>query len=145
MATSSQIGLGGKVLLLCLVVVIVGAAMGMPHLSDRTFAIAEVILYVVLVILVAARLRACLRLAQGTKYRVSLQSVAFWVAAAVFSVFARVGTVLGSTDRDYIRLVTSGAAYLALLIALGIIETLLKQQPASNGTASTAAEPAPPG
>ena len=42
-------------------------------------------------------------------------------------VVAHLGDVLGTENRDYIRLATSGGVYLALLFSLQLIEQLLKQ------------------
>lgn len=131
-------------LALAILLVLIAAVIGISFLGNPYYAIAEVLLYALLVTIVALRLRNCLRLAKDTVYEGKLKLVAFALVLAVFAVVARLGDIIGSENRDYIRLATGGAAYLALFFALGVVEDLLrkvvvKPQPADASVPSAAA------
>jgi hypothetical protein len=106
---------------------------GKDYLPDPYYAIAEVISYAGLVWLVAGKLRACLRLARGSEYEKQLHVVVFWVGLGVLAVMGRLGDLFGTRDRDYIRFVTSGSLYLALLYALQLVQRLQKRSAVGAG------------
>jgi hypothetical protein len=114
------------VLGLIILLILIAAVIGISFLSNPCYALAEVVSYAGLMAVVAAQLRTCLRLARGSEYSSKLHLVAFWVVVAVFLVVARLGDLMGTENRDYIRLATSGAAYLALLFSLKLAEQLLR-------------------
>jgi hypothetical protein len=111
---------------------LIALVIGMSYLSDPYCAIAAVANYAAFVAVVAVRLRACLRHARDSEYSATLKAVAFWLVLAVFSVIARLGTIIGAQNRDYIELATSGAAYMALYCSLGVVERLLKKAAAKS-------------
>jgi hypothetical protein len=117
-------------LVVILLLIVVAAVSAIPFLSNPYFAIAEVLIYAGLVAVVAAQLITCLRLARGSEYTTKLRVVGFWVGAAAFILVCHLDNLLRTEDRTYIQLATSGAAYLALIFALRLVEQLLRREPA---------------
>jgi hypothetical protein len=117
---------------LAILLILVAVVVGVPFLGNPYYAIAEVATYALFVAVVAVRLRSCLRLAKDSEYSAKLKAVAFWLFLAVFTVFARLGSIIGNESRDYVRLATSGVAYLALYCSLEVVEDLLKKAAAKS-------------
>jgi hypothetical protein len=142
MASSSSGGGNSKprnvVFGLTILILVIAAVIGISFLSNPYYAIAELVIYGGLVGVVAAQLRTCLRLAKGSEYSSKLHVVAFWIVLAVFLVVARLGDVLGTENRDYIMLATSGGTYLALLFSLKLVEQLLKRGVGHSNSAGDA-------
>lgn len=126
---SGAIATGLTILIL---VALVAAVVGISFLPNPYYAIGEVLIYAGLVALVAGKLRACLRLAYGSEYSTTLYGIIFWVVLGVFSVVARLEDLFSTENREYIRMATSGALYLALLFSLQMIEQLLKRGAATT-------------
>src|SRR5262249_60442555 len=89
-------------LALAILLVLIAAVIGISFLGNPYYAIAEVLLYALLVTIVALRLRNCLRLAKDTVYEGKLKLVVFALVLAVFSVVARLGGILGRENRAHI-------------------------------------------
>jgi hypothetical protein len=115
------------VLGLAILVVLIAVVIGIDHLPQPYYAIGHVVIYAGLVAVIVGKLRTCLRLAKGSEYSSKLHGVVFWVVLGVFAVVAHLGDLFKTADRDYIRLATSLALYLALLYALELVELLLKR------------------
>jgi hypothetical protein len=100
---------------------------GFDDLPQPYYAIVQVVIYAGLVADIVRKLRTCLRLAKGSEYSSKLHGVVFWFVCGVFAVVVHLGDLFKTADRDYIRLATSLALYLALLDALELVELLLKR------------------
>jgi len=124
---SAQRKTGSVVIGLTILLGLIAAVVGLSCLPNPWYAVGEVAIYAVLVAVVAGKLRSCLRIAQGTEYSSALRGTVFWVVLGVFSVIAHLGDLFRTENRDYIRMATSGAVYLALLSSLNSVEQLLKR------------------
>jgi hypothetical protein len=116
---------GGIVVLLVLVAVVVG----IDYLEHPYYALAHLAIYGMMVFAVGQRLRACLRLAAAGEQSSRLYAVGFWLVLAVFGVLVRVGDLLQTGDRNYLHLATNLGVWLALWVALGLVERLLRDGP----------------
>jgi hypothetical protein len=134
-------------LAIVIVVALIAAIIGISFLPQPYYAIGQVVVYAGLVATIAWKLRDCLRLTKGTTYHQKLFNVVFWVVLGVLAVISHLGELFKTEDRDYIRLATNVAVYLALLFALELVEQLLKevghQKPAIT-TDSNAESTTPP-
>src|SRR5438045_1752408 len=87
-----------------IVLVLIAAVIGISFLPQPYYAIGQVVVYAGLVAALAGKLRACWRLAKGSKYYAKVQLVVLWVVLGVLSVVAHLGDLFGTENRDYITL-----------------------------------------
>ena len=106
-------------------------------LKTHGYAIFQVAVYFLMVILIASRLYTCLKLARGAGRLAPVQLTAVWFVFGVIAVASRYEELIGSQNIDYINLVTNVAMLLALFNSLQVVESLMR---AATPTAVTAVE-----
>jgi hypothetical protein len=112
---------------LLIVAILIAGVIGVSFLPHPYYAIVNVVMYAVMILLLVAKLRTCFALAKGSEYYPKLQSILFWLLMAVIPVASSSGNLFLTQDRDHISLVTGVAVYLALLFALQLVEALLRK------------------
>jgi heme/copper-type cytochrome/quinol oxidase subunit 4 len=140
-----HVGLGLVILLALIAVVVSVSSIGTPY-----DVVLDIACYAMFVAAVTVQLWICLRLAKGSEYSATLKLVAFLVVLAVIPVVTRLGDILRTENRDYLRLATNGGTYFALFFSLRVVQSLLmkvaaKSQPghAPGSPAETAGSSAP--
>jgi hypothetical protein len=109
-----------------IVVVVLAGITISEFLPQRYFAIGQMAIYAGAVAVIAVQLRTCLLLAKGTQLYQKVQMVTFWFAMGVFSVVAHLGKLFRTESRDPISLTTILSLYVALHLALDLIELLTR-------------------
>jgi hypothetical protein len=136
----AETGLAFKAFTIVLFAIMIAAGIGIFFLPRPYDAIGQAVIYAVLAAGIAVKLRNCLRLAQGTEYHSKLHGLGLWIVASLLILVPHLRDLFRTEGRvDYIRLATNLFAYLALLSALELIESLLKRATA-GGTGSASAE-----
>jgi hypothetical protein len=113
--------LGLGIFLFFLAVVIGASLLGNPY-----FAISQLALFCFIGFMTAYQLRRCFLAAKGTVYATTLVTVTLFFVLAILAGAQRLGDVFTSENHDYVRAATDPMIYVALNMALGLIETLLK-------------------
>ena len=123
----SQAGYRQSLFAVVVLFALLAVAIGASYLPDPFYAVWQLAIYAGLVASVAATLRDCFRLvARGSEYTGFLGGIVLFVVGGVVGILGRIGDLVRTHDRDYIRLATDGSVYLALLIATILIKRLLK-------------------
>ncbi|GIW92279.1 MAG: hypothetical protein KatS3mg110_0320 [Pirellulaceae bacterium] len=121
-------------------VLLAGLAVGIHFLPIPYFASVQVLIFILLVVLISAKLCRCLKLASGSDYYSRIWNIAVWFAMAVFIVVADLWHLLRAEQSDCITLGTNVALYLTLLFMAESIE----QQLVDRRVAAAAAVPGSP-
>jgi hypothetical protein len=113
------LGLGAFLFFLFFLAVSIGASLlGNPYCAIALFAL--------FCCLIAYQLRCCFLAAKGTVYATTLTTVTLFFVLAILAGAKRLGDVFTSENHDYVRAASDPMIYIALVTALGLIETLLK-------------------
>jgi hypothetical protein len=120
----------------------IASVIGISFLPQPFYAIGQVVIYASLVAGIAAKLRNCLRLTQGSEYLSKIHGIVLWVVLGVFPVVGHLGDLFTTENRDYVTLAMNVSVYLALFYALELVEKLLKRATTETSASAAAVYPA---